>query len=168
MANKRYPGTGRFCAVLAVALLASCSEIKRAETMETNTLNITLQVVQQGTALYGQLRFTNVGKEPFPLERSLSGEEIPAGRQLFRVMNEKGEELAYAGLAEKRSAPVYPDDYVTLQPGAELLTVYPFDKEYGFDSRSQSYKMQYDVINALPEDKGLVFLKSNVVAFTYP
>lgn len=168
MANKRYPGTGRFCVVLALALLASCSEIKRAETMETNTLNITLQVVKQGAELYGQLRFTNVGRTPFPLERSLSGEEIPAGRQLFRVVNEKGEELAYAGLAEKRGAPVYPDDYVTLQPGAELLTVYPFGKEYEFDSRGQSYKMQYDVINALPDDKGLVFLKSNAAAFTYP
>jgi hypothetical protein len=168
VANKRYPGTGRFCAALALALLVSCSEIKRAETMETNTLNITLQVVKQGAELYGQLRFTNLGKEPFLLERSLSGEEIPAGRQIFRVVNDKGEELAYTGPAEKRSPPVYPDDYVTLQPGAELLTVYPLDQEYRFDSRGQSYKMQYDVINALPEDKGLVFLKSNVAAFTYP
>lgn len=136
--------------------------------METNTLNITLQVVRQGADLYGQLRFSNPGKTPFALERSLSGQEIPAGRQLFRVVNEKGEELLYVGPAEKRGAPEYPDDYVTLPPGAELLTVYPFIKEYGFEPRSQAYRMQFDVINALPEDMGLVFLKSNVVTFTYP
>jgi hypothetical protein len=64
--------------------------------------------------------------------------------------------------------PEYPDDYVTLAPSAELVTVYPFDKEYAFDPRSQAYKVQYDVVNALPDDKGLIFLKSNVVTFSYP
>lgn len=136
--------------------------------METNKLSITMQVVRQGTELYAQLRFANAGTEPFPLERSLSGQEIPAGRQLFRVVNEKGEDVAWIGQAAKMEPPEYPDDYVILQPGAELLAVYPFDKEYGFEPRSQAYKMQYDVVNGLPGDRGLAFLKSNVASFAYP
>lgn len=168
MANERHPWAGVHAAILAVALLASCTEIKRAEIMETNPLNISLQVVKQGPELYAQLRFTNGGREPFALERSLSGQEIPAGRQLFRVVNAANEKVPYMGQAAKRGEPVFPDDYVIVQPGAEFLAVYPFGSEYGFEPRSQTYKVQYDVVNALPGDKGLAFLKSNVAAFTYP
>ncbi|TCJ20408.1 hypothetical protein EZJ19_00495 [Parasulfuritortus cantonensis] len=136
--------------------------------MEPNTLSVTLEVVRHGTGLYAQLRFSNPGKLPFALERSLSGEDVPAGRALFEVVDENGAEVPFIGMSGKRDAPEFPDDYVVVQPGAELRTIYPFDKEYAFPTTGKRYRIRYDVVNTLPDEKGLAFLTSNPAGFTYP
>ena len=168
VANRYCLGTRWFYFVLVLFLSASCNDNERVGNMEPYKLNIDLLVVRQRGEIITRTHFTNVGKEPFPLERSLSGQMIPAGRQLFRVENEKGEEVPFIGKAAKMGPPHYPEDFVTIQPGAELSSDYRIDNEYHFDPQGQSYQIRYDVVNALPDHRGLVFLKSVPVMFSFP
>ncbi|GAB3901418.1 hypothetical protein GCM10028803_26070 [Larkinella knui] len=135
-------------AFLLSGLLICTSFTPKKPGKQPVTIQITM--VQKTGQLWANMTFTNQSAAPVYLNKLDIGMSPRLMNNLF-ILQQKGQEVPYAGILVKRRPPTQ-DDFVLLPPGKSVKTTIRLDQSYAFKSGKNRYSIQYRHYHSSPKD----------------
>lgn len=117
-------------------------------------VRIQVRIAQKTGQLWANLLFTNESSKSVYLNKLDIGMSPKLMNNLF-ILQQKGQEVPYAGIMVKRRPPTL-DDFVVLKPGQRVKTMIRLDQSYAFLPGKNRYSIQYRHYHSSPKDPSVL------------
>ncbi len=100
-----------------------------------------------------ELTFSNKQDSPYYLEKRFVFQKEDMGISGFQVLK-KGKKALYLGMTEKRRPAKFPDDYIEIGPGEQIVSNAYLNRYFEL-APGEEYAITYQILNANPKTSDL-------------
>ena len=133
--------------------------------MDPAIITARLSITQKDGHVFAELVYTNTGDRPALLLKINAALDNKLENDLFKINDERGNEVSYTGVLAKMGKPG-PQDFLELMPKEQTSTRVRLDDVYKLATgRPRDYRVVYSAYHQYPDRPGFWELVSNEAHF---